>query len=65
MDVAAAFLSLFAGPVDAHNWRSFDVFTTKITAMAILREATIESMTLLWGQFKLVVVVGKGEDADF
>ena len=48
MDVAAAFLSLFACSVYADNRSGFDMFSSKIEAMAVLREATIEGMVLLW-----------------
>lgn len=47
MDMAAAFLSLFACSVYADDRGGFDMFSSKIEAMAVLREATIERMALL------------------
>ena len=48
MDMTTTFLSLFTCSIYANDWSSFDMFSSKIKAMAILGEATIERMALLW-----------------
>jgi hypothetical protein len=47
MNMATTFFSFFACSIYANNRRSFDMLSSKIKAMSVLREATVEIMTLL------------------